>query len=87
MDANFSIKINDKGGIPYRDYTDTTLRKLFLESKTGVNFELMSLVVHNWLNFKNPLNSGFKDYSYDEALGQLSSLKSGLSLFRKEVNL
>lgn len=133
---NFSIKINDKGGIPYRDYTPETLRKLFLESKTGANFELMSLIegltflgyfiycniskqpekydkvlsdttregsfasvidklfkqkvitenlqsqlhkyrkkrnsiVHNWLNFKDPLNSGFKDYSYDEALGQL----------------
>jgi len=136
MDAySFSIKINDKGGIPYRDYTPATLRKLFLESKTGANFELMSLiegltflsyfiycnvskqpekynkilknikegsfalvidylfkekvitknlqfqlhkyrgkrnsVVHNWLNFKEPLSSGFKDYSYDETLGQL----------------
>lgn len=33
--------------------------------------EKRNSVVHNWLNFKNPLNSGFKDYSYDEALGQL----------------
>ncbi|RJR23835.1 hypothetical protein C4578_03590 [Candidatus Microgenomates bacterium] len=132
---NFSIKINDKGGVPYRDYTPTTFRKLFLESKTGANFELVSLiegltflgyfiycnvskqpekynkilknpkegsfasvidylfkakvisknlklqlhkyrkernsVVHNWLNFKEPLNSDFKNHSYDEALGQL----------------
>lgn len=135
-DCKFSIKINDKGGVPYRDYTPEKLRKLFLESKTGANFELMSLiegltflgyfiycniskqpekynevlkknttegslasvidklfeakviteklqlqlhkyrekrnsVVHNWLNFKDPLNSGFKDHSYDEVLGWL----------------
>lgn len=134
-DYKFSIRVNDKGGIPFRDYTPETLRKLFLESKTGANFELMSLiegltflgyfiycnvskqpekynevlkntregsfasvidklfeakvitgnlqlqlhryrekrnsVVHNWLNFKDPLNSNFKNYSYDEVLGQL----------------
>jgi len=134
-DYRFSIRINDKGGVPFRDYTPETLRKLFLESKTGANFELMSLiegltflgyfiycnvskqpekynkvlkdtregsfasvidklfkakvvtedlqlqlhkyrekrnaVVHNWLNFKNPLDSEFKHYSYDEVLGQL----------------
>lgn len=133
--SSFSIKINDKGGVPYRDYTITSLRKLFLESKTGANFELMSLIegltylgyfiycnvskqpkkynkilkninkgsfasvinylfkakviteklqlqlhsyrkmrnsiVHNWLRFKDPLNSGLKDYSYDEVLGRL----------------
>lgn len=134
-DYKFSIRVNDKGGIPFRDYTPETLRKLFLESKTGANFELVSLiegltflgyfiycnvskqsekynnmlkntregsfasvidklfkakvitkdlqlqlhkyrekrnaVVHNWLNFKNPLDSEFKHYSYDEVLGQL----------------
>lgn len=134
-DYKFSIRVNDKGGIPFRDYTPETLRKLFLKSKTGANFELMSLiegltflgyfiycnvskqpekynnmlkntregsfasvidklfkakvitkdlqlqlhkyrekrnaVVHNWLNFKNPLDSEFKHYSYDEVLSQL----------------
>ncbi|MCX6706344.1 MAG: hypothetical protein NTV24_04580 [Candidatus Woesebacteria bacterium] len=134
-DYRFSIRINDKGGVPFRDYTPEILRKLFLESKTGANFELMSLiegltflgyfiycnvskqpekydkvlkntkegsfasvidklfevkvitedmqlqlhqyrekrnsVVHNWLNFKDPLNSDFRSYSYDEALDQL----------------
>jgi len=131
----FSIKINDKGGIPYRDYTPDTLRRLFIESKTAANFEIMALiegltylgyflycnitkqpekyekilkdldkgsfksvinylyyegvidktlrkqlheyrgkrnhVVHNWLQLKTPLNPKLKDYSYDEALGEL----------------
>ena len=40
----FSIKINDKGGIPYRDYNPATLRKLFIESKTAANFEIMALI-------------------------------------------
>jgi len=44
IEGSFSIKVNDKGGIPYRDYTPTIFRKLFLESKTGANFELMSLI-------------------------------------------
>lgn len=132
---SFSIKVNDRGGVPYRDYTPTTFRKLFLESKTGANFELMSLiegmtylgyfvycnltkqpekydqilknhikgsfnaiigylykegiideelrdqlyeykkkrneVMHNWLPLKNPINPKLKDYSHDEALGDL----------------
>jgi hypothetical protein len=144
----FSIRVNDKGGIPYRDYSPETLRKLFLDSKTGANFELMSLiegltflgyfiycntskqpekykkvlkecvstsviidklfqakiisedlqlqlheywekrnsVVHNWLNFKNPLDSNFKNYSYDEALGQLfiCGMKT-LNMLYKEI--
>lgn len=43
-EGQFSIKFNDRGGIPYRDYNPTTFQKLFNESRTAANFELMVLI-------------------------------------------
>lgn len=138
MDINkihYSIKIFERGGLPYRNYTPDSLDKLFTESKTAANFEIMALIegmtflgyfifcnvskepekyeaiiknpskgsfssvinylyqsgiididlkdllheyrkkrnsiTHNWLQLKTPLNPDLKDYSYDEALGDL----------------
>lgn len=44
MDFRYSIKIFEKGGVPYRHYTPESLEKLFLESKTAANFEVMALI-------------------------------------------
>ncbi len=139
-EIQYSIKIFERGGLPYRDYTPASLNKLFIDSKTGANFELLAIiegltylgyflycninnqaqyyenilkdptkgsfksvinylyklgiidenlqkllqnyrerrngVVHNWLQMKTPLNPDLKDYSHDEALGDL--FKSGM---------
>ncbi len=139
-DIQYSIKIFERGGLPYRNYTPFSLKQLFIESKTAANFELLAIiegltylgyflfcnitkqpevyekalkhptkgsfkaviddlyeagiidekiqkllqeyrnkrnaVVHNWLQMKTPLNPDLKDYSHDEALGDL--FKSGM---------
>lgn len=134
-DIQYSIKVFGKGGLPYRNYTPSSLNQLYIESKTAANFELLAIiegltylgyflycnitkqpevyekhlkdpikgsfklvinylfdfgiideelqgllqdyrekrnaVVHNWLQMKTPLNPNLKDYSHDEALGDL----------------
>ncbi|MFA6081207.1 MAG: hypothetical protein WC741_02255 [Patescibacteria group bacterium] len=139
-EIQFSIKIFERGGLPYRDYTPASLKKLFIDSKTGANFELLAIiegltyfayfiycninnqskkyesilknpikgsfksvinylceegiidkelqkllqdyrekrnvVVHNWLQLKTPLSPTLKEYSHDEALGEL--FKAGM---------
>ena len=43
-EPRYSIKVFDKNGVPYRNYTYSFLNQLFLSSKTAANFEVMALV-------------------------------------------
>src|SRR4030042_381453 len=44
LETQFSIRIFEKGGLPYRHYTPTSLNKLFIDSKTAANFELLAII-------------------------------------------
>ncbi len=43
-EIQYSIKIFEKGGLPYRNYTPSSLKQLFIESKTAANFELLAII-------------------------------------------